>query len=107
MNSEPIIVHAQKNIACMCNDIFVQRGQEIGRVVFEQVDPNVYHTPSFSLDDTAVQRLFDQLWHSGFRPTEARDPSGQIGAMQRHLEDMRQIAFAKLEVSKPEDKHES
>lgn len=41
----------------------------------------------------ACQALMDNLYAAGFRPTEAAGSAGQREALERHLEDMRTIAF--------------
>lgn len=38
----------------------------------------------------------DQLWNCGLRPTEGSGSAGSLAATQRHLEDMRKIAFNTL-----------
>lgn len=45
----------------------------------------------------AAQRLMDDLWNCGLRPTEGRGSAGQLEAVQRHLDDMKKIAFDLLE----------
>lgn len=49
----------------------------------------------------AAQNLMDELWFLGFRPERGEMSVGQVAATERHLQDMRTIAFAKLGVSKP------
>jgi hypothetical protein len=39
----------------------------------------------------AADRLIDQLWKEGFRPTDIKDDSGQIEAMKEHIKDLRRI----------------
>lgn len=53
---------------------------------------------SFSLDPQSTQDLFDGLYSIGFRPTK---PIHDDANVNRHLEDMRAIAFAKLGIEKP------
>lgn len=58
--------------------------------------------PTFELSMEAAQNLFDELWRSGFRPTKGKaDLDGTIAAKDRHLEDMRAIAFGQLDVERP------
>lgn len=52
--------------------------------------------PLFSLDWQVSQKLMDDLWDCGIRPTEGSGSSGQLAATQRHLEDMRNFAFRVL-----------
>jgi hypothetical protein len=60
-----------------------------------------YAAPSFSIVDENVQELFDMLWAGGFRPREYINEASRIDAVNRHLEDMRTIAFDRLKVSAP------
>jgi hypothetical protein len=63
-----------------------------------EVDP-VKETPeSFVLSYSAAQNLMDELWREGFRPTEGTGSAGALAAVQKHLEDMRKIAFRKLAI---------
>lgn len=39
------------------------------------------------------QELMDRLWSCGVRPSEGMGSVGQLGAMERHLEDMRSLVF--------------
>lgn len=52
--------------------------------------------PFAELDTTAAQRLMDELWSCGIRPTEGRGSAGSLAATERHLDDMRRIAFGAL-----------
>lgn len=47
-----------------------------------------------------LQSIMDQLWEMGVRPQDI-GTAGHLAATQVHLADMRAIAFAKLEVTKP------
>jgi hypothetical protein len=40
--------------------------------------------------------LMDQLWQCGLRPTEGTGSAGSLAATERHLKDMREIAFGLL-----------
>lgn len=51
-------------------------------------------TARLSRDD--AQTLMDDLWMCGLRPTEGMGSAGSLKATERHLEDMRKIAFSKL-----------
>lgn len=74
-----------------------------------EVDRNDLHTvtePAFRISlkspegASAAQRLMDQLWSLGLRPSDIGTP-GHLAATTKHLEDMRAIAFAKLDTPKP------
>ena len=57
--------------------------------------------PAFRLAHEEAQELMDSLWAAGIRPTQAKASAGQADAMQRHLDDMRVLAFAALEIPCP------
>lgn len=48
--------------------------------------------PTLKVSYEAAQRLLDELWRCGIRPTE-EGTAGQVAAMQAHLQDMRRIVF--------------
>jgi hypothetical protein len=54
--------------------------------------------PTFNLDGQEAQELMDMLWNCGLRPTQGKSSVGQLDAVERHLADMRAIAFNKLEI---------
>lgn len=45
------------------------------------------------IDDTQAQRMMDELWDCGIRPTQGAGSAGSLAATQAHLEDMRSIAM--------------
>lgn len=55
--------------------------------------PNVYEPiqPTFQLNKHAAQKLMDDLWDCGLRPSEGSGSAGQLAATQRHLEDLRKL----------------
>jgi hypothetical protein len=55
-------------------------------------------SPALYLKTHTAQHLMDQLWQCGLRPTEGTGSAGSLAATQRHLEDMRTIAFKKLDI---------
>lgn len=57
--------------------------------------------PALGLSNEAAQQLMNSLWECGIRPVQGKGSAGQLDATLRHLEDMRQIAFGKLEPGKP------
>jgi hypothetical protein len=54
--------------------------------------------PSFSLQPQKAQELADRLWQAGFQPAAANGSAGQLAAVNKHLEDMRTIAFSTLDI---------
>lgn len=57
--------------------------------------------PAMVLDRDAGQELIDTLWAAGLRPTQGRQSEGVTAAQGRHLEDMRALAFGKLNIAQP------
>lgn len=43
-----------------------------------------------------AQQFMDELWRAGIRPTEGAGSVGQLGATEKHLEDMRRLVFEKM-----------
>lgn len=68
---------------------------------FEDVNVGINPEPSFALDHDMAQQLVNQLWDAGIRPSQGKQSEGVTAAQGRHLEDMRAITFAKLNVEKP------
>lgn len=54
--------------------------------------------PCMELSATDAQQLMDQLWHCGMRPTEGTGSAGSLAATERHLADMRKLAYHALKV---------
>ena len=67
----------------------------IARVTFEEIprDQAIRPEHQFTLDDEEARAIMDALWNVGIRPTDGRDKSDQINALERHLADMRALAF--------------
>ncbi len=70
-------------------------GGAVGQIDWVELrDGDEAEAPTFTLDEHAAQELIDSLWTAGIRPTEGRGSAGQLGATERHLEDMRRLVFA-------------
>jgi hypothetical protein len=54
--------------------------------------------PFMKLMPADAQQLLDELWRIGIRPSQEQGSTGQSAAMQKHLDDMRTIAFHTLKV---------
>ncbi|MFA7100692.1 MAG: hypothetical protein WC196_02875 [Bacilli bacterium] len=52
--------------------------------------------PFASIDTHQAQKLMDDLWDCGLRPSEGTGSAGQLRSTQDHLADMRKIVFKKL-----------
>jgi len=51
-----------------------------------------------AINKTGAQVLIDSLWSCGLRPTEGQGSVGQLGSTERHLADLKQIAFHALKI---------
>lgn len=68
--------------------------------VLEQVEDGVLIAePFIKLDIASAQQLMDELWRCGIKPTEGTGSAGSLKATERHLEDMRKVAFKYLNIS--------
>lgn len=56
--------------------------------------------PSFRMQSNSAQQLMDDLWMAGFRPSEGSGSAGSLLATEKHLSDMRDIAFHSLNVTR-------
>ena len=65
---------------------------------FVEVPEGAPLNPTFTLQGEEAQELMDMLWNCGLRPTQGKQSAGQLEAVERHLADMRNIAFNKLEI---------
>ena len=45
-----------------------------------------------------AQLLMDELWNCGLRPSEGTGSAGSLAATERHLKDMKTIAFHALKI---------
>lgn len=70
-----------------------------GPLTMERKEPGAYSEPTMRLNPEDAQRLMDALWGAGVRPNNGEGSVGQIGAMQKHLDDMRAIAAKSLGVT--------
>lgn len=60
-------------------------------------EPNeVITEPTARLRETEAQRLMDELWNCGFRPSEGTGSAGSLAATERHLRDLQAIVMGSL-----------
>ncbi len=70
-----------------------KRGVETARLTWEKVPEGSPGERACLIGDVEAQRLMDDLWACGLRPTEGAGSAGQLTATQVHLTDMREIAM--------------
>lgn len=61
-----------------------------------QRDAASFDAPAIFLSSEDAQRLADELWNVGIRPSSGVGSVGQLGATQKHLEEMSAIAIGLL-----------
>ena len=66
-------------------------------VTMTDIQPGEFTEPFLRLEHDAAQRLMDELWDCGLRPSEGTGSAGSLKATERHLTDMQRIAFMLLE----------
>lgn len=75
----------------LVTDFVVDTSYELGAVTAPAAIMSVEH----------AQTLMDTLYNLGIRPTAAMGSIGQLSATERHLADMRTIAFNQLSIPTP------
>lgn len=57
-----------------------------------------YAPAAVTLKVEQAQQLMDSLWDCGLRPSEGTGSAGALAAVERHLADMKRIAFHALKI---------
>lgn len=52
---------------------------------------SLYGEPAMHFSYDEAQRLMDELWRCGLRPSEGSGSAGSLAATERHLKDMQSI----------------
>jgi len=78
-------------------EFLIADGKHRAKLVFEEVEEGLISDATFALNIDEAQGLMDDLWNCGLRPTEGSGSAGSLRATEKHLEDMRKIAFMGLE----------
>lgn len=108
MNKPTVIIEAYRDAFRLRGQVALivwkdsPEGQASGRLVFDPVPEGVCAEPTVVASREDLQRLADSLWEAGVRPMQAEGSVGQLAAVQGHLADMRHLAFAKCDVTRPE-----
>ena len=97
-------IRLHKSIYSFGIDVLIRQIQPNGlmsvakTITLETVDANYQINPTMNIDNTAAQILMDDLWNCGIRPSEGSGSAGQLAAVERHLADMRTIAYEGLKI---------
>ena len=80
-------------------EFLVMQGDAVGtNVTLEYKQPGFVVEPTFRLGNEEAQDLLNDLWNAGFRPNCGTGNAGQLQATEKHLDDMRKIAFSNLDI---------
>lgn len=60
-------------------------------LVFVEQQEGEHIEPCLQLEIKEAQKLMDELWNCGLRPSEGTGSAGSLAATERHLKDMRAI----------------
>lgn len=90
-------------------EILIMRGNDtilMSDGTFLKIEKNnpIPYRAGATLDLNEAQRLMDELYAAGLRPSEAAGSAGAMYAVQKHLEDMRTIAFLAIRQEPKESK---
>lgn len=72
-------------------------------VTYTEITPDNYgehQDAPLTISADNAQNLMDELWRAGLRPTEGTGSAGSLAATERHLADMKAIAFHTLKIGK-------
>ena len=67
-------------------------------VEMTHVDEGAVVDPFMVMPLETAQLLMDELWDCGLRPSEGTGSAGSLAATERHLKDMKTIAFHALKI---------
>ena len=67
-------------------------------VEMAHVEEGMLVDPFMVMPLETAQLLMDELWNCGLRPSEGTGSAGSLAATERHLKDMKTIAFHALKI---------
>lgn len=68
----------------------------VATVQWEPISDNAEMKTLLTLRVEQAQVLMDDLWNAGIRPTEGAGSAGAMRAAERHIQDLRAVAFKAL-----------
>ena len=93
--------YAQRQVIADVIDLHLLDDDNIAiNITFTRREPAALAQPLLQLEMAEAQRLMDVLWDCGLRPSEGSGSAGSLAATERHLADMRALAFHSLGVPK-------
>lgn len=85
-----------------CVEIYAKSGED--QVIFNPIvqkiepAPAAAINPSLDLRRHEAQQLMNELWRIGLRPRDGRGAPADVDHLEKHIDDLRKIAFKVLEV---------
>ncbi len=67
-------------------------------VVFKASEPYTASLPTVELPQESAQKLIDDLWDCGLRPSEGAGSAGAMMAVENHLADLRTLLFKQMKI---------
>lgn len=64
------------------------------QIMFKESPTYMVSEPCLRMRLEEAQRLMDELWDCGLRPSEGTGSAGALSATKNHLEDMRKLVFS-------------
>ena len=83
-------------VAILGVDRLPDGGVHCGEVIMRPVAQGCEIPRAMVLRNEEAQVLMDDLWNSGIRPTEGAGTAGAMRAAERHIADLRAVAFKTL-----------
>ena len=99
MMDEPLEIRATASPWWRGVDILLRQGTAYGvKVLMEAKEPGVVVDPTVRISVDEAQTLMDDLWRCGLRPAEGAGSAGAMRAVERHVDDLRKIAFKAMDI---------
>lgn len=96
---EPLEIRATSSPWWRGVDILLRQGTAYGvKVLMEVKEPGAVVDPTVRISVDEAQTLMDDLWRCGLRPTEGAGSAGAMRAVERHVDDLRKIAFKAMDI---------
>lgn len=73
--------------------------QPVRMMTLGENEQGLVHRPAMSITRDDAQALMDALYDAGVRPTNGAGSVGQLAATERHLADLKTIAFNALKIT--------
>lgn len=80
---------------------FLDGGKPLSlEVTASEVEEGAYVEPSFRMDSVSAQKLFDDLYMQGLRPSEERNETSAYKEAKDHIADLKNVVSNLFEIIK-------